>query len=396
MFNPNSSSWRATGGRFKSVAEYEDYLYSPGRLDARCNLFLEMSLPQLAEAAQIHPIIHIVSYSSNLPSEYRERLVESAKRYSFLHLDEQDGVRHPTDAHELARKYYISKDDSRIYGLYRLDDDDLLSADFFDQMSRYVNPQYAGMQVSLSRGLTALYTNNEFSNLRETYWPMLAIGLLSVCAITQDGNIVKPVSAPHHVSDRFNPVISDARQISYLWVRHAEQDTALDFGAEATVSKVISSMSRYPAASSDIDFKSLFPHAAAWARPRNEDLVVERSPLEAPIVLKFSKPAAVFDLVVDAEYSADAIKSNGLISFDLRSGTGDEIDRTALSRTRIGESSNTTIGFFRYLETTAGRNVVTYQVSLPSGVECHGVTIMRFKKLDTAITLHSVMAAVTK
>ena len=147
-------------------------------------------------------------------------------------------------------------------------------------------------------------------------------------------------------------------------------------------------------ASEATDFRELFPYAAPLVAPREEKLLISPVEVSGPEILAFGKPVAIFDLIVDAEFSADAVASNALISFSLIAADGSPIDVSALGRTGIAKSTNPDIGFYRYLETRPGRSEIPYSVALPAGVYCEGVTVMRFKKLDTTMTLHSIVAAI--
>lgn len=393
LFNPKSSSWRATNGRFSTPEEYEAYLYSDERLTVRCRIFLEQSLPQLEAAAKGYDLLHVVSYSGNMPRKFQRLLEEAAARYPFLVLDCHSDERRPTDLDALAREHVGA---GGVYGTYRLDDDDLLTVDYFDQVAPYLRPENAGMQVSLASGFTALYRDGQYSNFRETYWPMLAIGLLSVCRVEADGSVVKPAHAPHHLSDRTNPVILDSRKPSYLWVRHLDQDTAMDFGADEALSKVMSSMARYPAAPYDTDIAAVFPSIKDDLRVLvRKPILSEETTLSGEMLFEFSEPTRDFALKVDAAFGDDAVPGNALVSLDLVTLDGYPLDprsvlAAATAAAGVAISANPAVGFYRYLDTVPGRQSNSYEFSLPAGIQCRGIKIRHWKKQDTAIRLHSV------
>lgn len=247
LFNPDSPSWRASNNsRFNTVSEYQEYLYADSRLDIRCEIFLNHSMPQLELAARDVELVHIVSYSDSLPEKYKAILAEGAERFPFLRLEERAHGRTILTAKDVA---VAAMPSHGAFGVFRLDDDDLLPVDYFDQVSPYVTAANAGMQVSLAVGATALYEDGVYTNIRNPYWPMLAIGLLDVCHLNEDGSVKTPLPAPHHRSDRTNPVIVDGRGLGWLWVRHASQDTSLDLGGPAnpdTLDRVVAQMAKYP------------------------------------------------------------------------------------------------------------------------------------------------------
>lgn len=247
LFNPNSPSWRASNNsRFKTVDEYKAHLYSDERLDIRCEIFLNHSMPQLALAAEKVRLRHVVSYSESLPQKYKDILQAAVERFPFLIMEERAHGRPFLDKDDLARELALP---GEAFGVYRLDDDDLLPVDYFAQVAPYVTPSNAGFQVTLPIGASALYSDGEYRNIRKPYYSMLAIGLLDVCRLELDGSVTKPKNAPHHLSDRTNPVVADGRGIGWMWLRHASQDTSLDHGGSDnpdTMAKVLSQMNKYP------------------------------------------------------------------------------------------------------------------------------------------------------
>lgn len=396
LFNPKSSSWRATNGRFATPEEYEAYLYSDERLTIRCKIFLEQSLPQLEAASKDHDLLHVVSYSGNLPAKFQQLLEDAADRFSFLVLDRHSEGRRPTDIDALARERLGG---AGAFATYRLDDDDLLTVDYFNQVAPYVRPENAGMQVSLASGLTALYADGKYSNIRETYWPMLAIGLLSICRFDTDGSLVKPAHAPHHLSDRTNPVILDSRKTSYLWVRHVDQDTAMDFNPDEARAKLVASMSRFPAVNEYVDLANLFPVLAKNIRaPKREGLLSTPTDVVGEIRFSLATPANAFSLKIDALLGDDAVSSNALISLDLTDAAERPLAEAQIARLSafgIATSSNPAVGPYRYLNTPPGRSLESYEFALPDGVLCRGFRLRRWKKADTAIRLHSIDAYVS-
>lgn len=50
-------------------------------------------------------------------------------------------------------------EDGQVSAGYRLDDDDLLSAEYFEQVARYVTAAHVGYRVSLRLGVSGLWRN---------------------------------------------------------------------------------------------------------------------------------------------------------------------------------------------------------------------------------------------
>jgi hypothetical protein len=258
IFTPGSGAWVASNNsRFKTEDEYRDYLFSDERLATRARIFTELSIPALAKASRGYDYYHVVTYNDFLPAKYREALEEAALRYPFLILDKiVDGVG-TMNAHRLLRRLYEpgGRERGEAFGLFRLDDDDLLASNYFTQMAAYVRPDMVGFQVSLGRGVTALHSAGGFTNFREAYAPMNSMGLMSVGQVDDAGLLVLPADASHNRSDRTNPVVLDSRELSWLWVRHNTQDTTLTFGDE---DRTLLEMSRHPELSPDVDVAGLF------------------------------------------------------------------------------------------------------------------------------------------
>lgn len=261
LFSPDSVAWRASNGsRFDSVTEYTEYLFADARLAPRFDIFLNYSLPLLAEAAEGFNVRHIVSYAQELPAKWEEHLILAAENYPFLILDKN------TDGASTASLRLIIQEGGVLPGgaftTYRLDDDDLLPIDYFEQINPYVRAENAGMMVSLGEGVTALYFDGQFYNPRKCYAPMIAIGLASICRVNHDGSLTQPSNASHNMSDRSNPVVLDSRKVGFMWTRHPTQDSTLAWGDRARddMHNVIRRyMDKDPAAAPDGKIEEAFP-----------------------------------------------------------------------------------------------------------------------------------------
>lgn len=149
-----SGSFKATSaaGGF-SEAEYTDWLYAPDRLDTRTAIFIEESLPQLEQASQKFDLVHIVAISPSLPEKYKTALQQARTRYPFLRIHETKQRAAPSHPNLQLVKTMLTKRGlaGQVFGMYRLDDDDLLPIDYFDRMTQYVTDEHVGYRVSLPR-----------------------------------------------------------------------------------------------------------------------------------------------------------------------------------------------------------------------------------------------------
>lgn len=232
LFMPQDPSWQLTKSRDKqdeqAIEAYRAELYDDSRLRMRTEIFLEHTVPALQAAADRsgHTVIHVVSFSQSLPAPYKKQLAEAAKEYPVLHLDERPDGAGGSSLAELARP---KVQPGEVFGLYRLDDDDVLPTNFFDLVARLMRPAMVGMLVSLPRGLEAITHKGKVYMVREGYYAMHSLGLMQVCAFSEDGKLCAPEPSPHEKSDRANPVVIDSRSIGYLRFNHASQDHRLAY-----------------------------------------------------------------------------------------------------------------------------------------------------------------------
>lgn len=227
---------RVGGALFTSREDYLSWLYDEQRLDRRLQILLQWSLPQLVRAAEQHDVRHVISYSTTLPEKYKEKLRLAADTYDLLILHETDKV---VDAYlpphnvvtGLLEKRGLAANEA--FAAYRLDDDDVLSADYFDQMAPYVTASNVGFRVSLGLGISCIWRNGRLYAARETYYPKISMGMVSVCALGPEGQLIVPeryvdVSEDNHdFADRGAPVITDCRAVAYLRILHDTQSGVL-------------------------------------------------------------------------------------------------------------------------------------------------------------------------
>jgi hypothetical protein len=409
LFDPNSGGWRASNGsRFKTVEEYQEYLFSEDRLDPRCDIFVNHSLPQVALAAEGYDVTHVVSYSSALPANYQAILEEAAAKYPFLVLDRQVDGQPSVTPMNVARKAHRGPEATRPvgspFGMYRLDDDDLLPADYFAQVSAYLTPEHAGMMVSLGAGATALYIDGAYYNVRECYAPMIAIGLMSICRFDADGTLVQPIGVAHNRSDRKNPVIMDSRGTGFLWTRHVAQDTSLGWGLpeDGRMADIIRKyMDRYPEAP-DGAYAEAFPAIAdkmryqpgpdygtlhAWGPARNLD--------DFPTFFTFCAPmTGRVDVSLDVTCSPGTETNNAMILFELVDEAGTPIEpspeRIELPNTGLSLSQNSAIGYYAYIDTAEGSKRVRHAITLPPGIGLRSISTRRYRQPTAVISVSNV------
>ncbi|MCG6568035.1 glycosyltransferase [Tessaracoccus sp. ZS01] len=254
LFMPNSGAWVASNGSRLTEEEYLAHLYDDERLGLRCDVFFNFTLPMMALAVENHRVRHVITFSSNLPTRYKEQVQAAAESYPFVVLDEVPVGGTPVDIGVFAQQEVerVGWGDQPM-GLYRLDDDDVLSVDFFDQMTPHITPEHLGWVVTLASGITAIYERGRFFLVRGAVFPLHSKGHLSVCG-WRDGEFVRAPEAAHTKSDRVGPVILDSRKLSHLWVRSTTQDGALyrmEMSREVQLQKMIEEFRKFEVVSQE-------------------------------------------------------------------------------------------------------------------------------------------------
>lgn len=371
--------------------KYKNYLYSSERLEFRSKIFLELSCPQLEVASQSHELIHVVSFSDSLPKEYKDRLYAAAERWSFLLLDEQNDNSAPFDPFQFARVDALT---SSMVGLYRVDDDDILSASYFDWMERYLRPEYAGMQVSLARGLTGVWDSGSISPLREFRSPLIAAGLMSICSFDDVGDLIAPKPSAHDQADRVNPVILDSRPLAYLHIRHSGQDTSLKLDTNELVTRLRRSVLSSPAIKDVKEAKKEFHAVLSYLNfDDSTELFTRPTVLKDEICTSFPNRAQTFELQTEIQAGETADKLNVVVSLDLVHADGTHV-RYEESVEGIAKSGDPAIGFYFIPRIKPGRNMTLGKIALPEGIFCKGVRFIRRPRNDASLSLTSCIITV--
>lgn len=210
----------------KNAEEYLTRLYSPARMDRRVEIFFDYTLPIINQGSRDHEVVHVLSFSEELPPKYLRHLENASNKYSWLRLDKRTAKnRKGTSADSWAKQSFNAGD---IYAEYRLDDDDLLATSYYDTVAEYLIPENIGAYVSLGLGLQAFYDNGAFREPRVEHRPKIAIGLARVCTLTEDRRVEGPRRVAHTQVDRHAPVIVDSRKIQFLHSIHFDQDSGVD------------------------------------------------------------------------------------------------------------------------------------------------------------------------
>lgn len=388
LWKPGSSKWRATNGsRFQSEEEYREYLFSEGRLALRSEIFLNRSLPALAIASENFNFKHVVSFSSELPSRYKNQLLNAAKKYDFLLLDEQNTTDSGISVDELAESIFPKNSP---YAVFRLDDDDILATNFFDLLKPYVRTEFAGMQVSMPSGFTGIIEGSRFRNIASMYSPLIALGLAGIHWKSPEGDLIAPRWVSHPKSDRANPVIMDARNPVYFRGLHLGNDTGITRDGTSAMQEAYKELGRYrPVTSVELElFESLFPTMKEGVVKYTEELLFEGLHLlEEEVKFLLPSPMQRFSIHGSFRFSEHPGKLNSLLRFELRNSNNEIVTDSQLKTVGLAYSKSPKAGYFRYIYSQAGEVLTRGDIELPEGIFCTAVTLVRWGSENTEIIL---------
>ena len=142
----------------ESFANYKANLFASKRLDTKFRLFENIVIPNLLAVEQLSPIQVQVQLliAAELPKHYKARLTTLGTAHNFITIHEvaRDEViaRKITEIIEAELK--AAKNDTT-FATVRLDDDDLLSHQFGEKLSKYITQPFCGHIVSFSKGFEA-------------------------------------------------------------------------------------------------------------------------------------------------------------------------------------------------------------------------------------------------
>lgn len=293
-----SGSFKATrqgdGGLF-SEKEYTDWLYDEERLAPRTEIFIEESLPQLAASADSCDLVHIVHYSASLPQKYQDLLRDAALEYPFLHLNEAPGMVAPSAPNKKVLNQVLRGrlPEDGVFGIYRLDDDDVLPINFFPRMSPYVVDEHVGWRISFPESLTAIRTQSEYILPWRRYFPKAAAGLVSVHQKTSDGSILglqtRAPAKGHMKLDTAYPTVLDSREPGFFQARHKSQDSTLGDGESPFFGSLIPAAAKKERVAADL-LQEYFPFVNRRIR---RDIAAASDPLPVDTATPLDSPTGV-------------------------------------------------------------------------------------------------------
>ena len=184
-----------------------------------------------------------------MPTKFVKALKKAEAKYGFLKLVEVDTSERYERVWAAVREYFdtLKIEQKTAFGFFNLDDDDLLSIDYFKDASSYINNDRVGYYISFGRGGTGYFdfSKKVLESARYCYSPKINIGLMAISSF--DGkNFYIPKRGSHTLVDQVSPLILDSRSIKFFWIRSLFQDTGLTKdNEEARIRKARNSLRRY-------------------------------------------------------------------------------------------------------------------------------------------------------
>lgn len=393
LFVPNSASWRLSHTQGdQRVEDYRDELYNEDRLKVREDIFLNHTLPNLAAAAEDFDVTHVVSYSESLPDKYKESLRLAAETFPFLLLDEQPDGKSGLPLNVLAKR---KAEVGEVFGLYRLDDDDVLATNYFLRMERFMRPSFAGMVVSFPLGIEAILDSALVSNLKAAHFPMNSIGLMYVCRLVENSRVIAPIGGEHNKVDRENAVIIDSQEIGYFRFNHIGQDNVLRLSTGASLIAVMKQMERYPDFNDMKKLKELFPSIPQLlAAERNTELLAEPARVCFPLTVSINISASSYRFEILHEFPEGSRDRQALVTLEIVDEVGEPIGPD-VKIPGVPKSPRGSIGYYRYLNSESGLTKTTFDVVLPKGVFLKAIIIKRFGLRTKPFRIEKITARYT-
>lgn len=223
------ASPKGSGLNLKNKLDADQYLkelFDEHRLRERAFIFGELASPIYQTFSEKYNYTHLVQYSSNLPQKWKDWLYHLSDRFSVIRPTVADNKDMVDSVRDHVRS--LGKNFRGEFCWFRIDDDDILSVDWMDQLSNYIRPENVGMAVVFPNVLSAMYVAGTVVTTRVTWMPNFSAGQAFIC---RANNLLDTLEAPpmlsHPTVDRHLPTISLGTFRSTFRTVHPLQDTAV-------------------------------------------------------------------------------------------------------------------------------------------------------------------------
>lgn len=370
---------------------YLSQIFDTNRLDARFDIFFNHTIPALELAKKDlndEIYLHFVFYSSAMPIKDKERLFMLAKNYNFLVLVEVSSQLESYSYIDYIGEFLLKNDEYKndeykdLVGIFSVDDDDILSTQYFRHIKHYLSESFIGMRVSFPEGLTGYYENKIFSSIRKVNFPKINIGIFTIGEITSKGLILPPLGNHMHL-DKKSPVILDSRVPMFFWTKHDKQDT------NSKEKFNIQAMEIYPILYEEDFPLKIFPTIAKKQRSFKKIHDVNNFKIftKKELILEMSNTYIEYFFEIELECSSLEDKSVLLV---VEPTIGN--NHVDMADSGLYKSSSKDIGYFRYL--TSGKKITQSQfiIKLPLDISAVKIYLYNYKSIDFLVRNFKISA----
>lgn len=141
---------------------YKKNLFSRERMEAREKIFSLVTLPSLRMIREVfgfEKVLAVIVISKGMPYEYKKRLEKLVEKDDFVKLVEQEECEVDVNSALLKCVAERLSDKETLVATSRLDDDDALSAKWFENLLFHVTSSNVGKILTFPKGVTAFYDN---------------------------------------------------------------------------------------------------------------------------------------------------------------------------------------------------------------------------------------------
>lgn len=201
--------------------EYKSKIMDMRRLQIRFDILARFQIPLIAIAAKEMNIYYYIASSYCLPEIFKIEFSKLMLKYDFLTVEYFEETAN-VDFNQKALDA-INTLNSTIVITSRIDDDDIIHPYAIRKLQDYIDLKFINYGISFPKGYYGYYKNNKYEVFSELYCPNIAV-YLSYIGFVMNKKIVTPylccTAIPHHVFDRYVPVVSNATFPAYIYTQH--------------------------------------------------------------------------------------------------------------------------------------------------------------------------------
>lgn len=356
LFLPSSNAWNLTSDEEK----YKAKLFSSERLQPRFDVFFKYALPIYKKYAEEFKYQHILLYSAHMPNIWKEKLFNELSNFPFVKPCEVDDTISYMDVMESFLQENCVGDSP--VALFRVDDDDILAADYMRQLSRYADFPFDGMSVSFSKAVGAYFSNGKFTSFKKVHKRMLSMGLATIGRYDfTSKKLVMPGAVNHAETDKYRPVIVDGTKPTFIWTHHPTQDSNQDSqGASDRLSEELvrlpsivnrEELNSFPTILSDFDelesqWETLF---VSENQKFDSELLCAPITIDSGTTLRFTISAALQNSISNSRALLVCLGQDA-VNVDSVEG--------------MMKSQDSSIGWFRYVGANSGKVESSFEISV--------------------------------